>query len=109
MLVPAALFLLSKDDGSRIVNRDQRPPTIKTELQALRRSKTFRFTVLGYAGYAASVIGFSTFGPSIVVGCVEINHHFSAMTWPRWLRRAVRSRHRHAVEQVSRRWRGGVD
>jgi hypothetical protein len=29
------------------------------------------------------------------------------MTWPRWLRRAVRNRHRHAIEQVSRRWRGG--
>jgi len=28
------------------------------------------------------------------------------MTWPRWFRRAVRNRHRHA-EQVSRRWRGG--
>ena len=24
-----------------------------------------------------------------------------------WLRRAVRNRHRHAIEQVSRRWRGG--
>ena len=23
----------------------------------------------------------------------------SAMTWPRWLRRAVRNRHRHAIEQ----------
>ena len=38
--------------------------------------------------------------------CVEINQcvgcHFSAMTWPRWLRRAVRNRHRHAIEQVSR-------
>ena len=37
--------------------------------------------------------------------------HFSAMTrppWQRtWLRRAVRNRHRHAIEQVSRRWRGG--
>ena len=33
--------------------------------------------------------------------------HFSAMTWPRWLRRAVRSQHRHAIEQASRRWRGG--
>ena len=32
---------------------------------------------------------------------------FSAMTWPRWLRRAVRNRYRHAIEQVSRRWRGG--
>ena len=27
--------------------------------------------------------------------------------WPRWFRRAVRNRHRHAIEQVSRRWRGG--
>ena len=25
---------------------------------------------------------------------------------PRWLRRAVRNRHRHAIEQASRRWRG---
>ena len=29
------------------------------------------------------------------------------MTWPRWLRRAVRNRHRHAIEQASRRWREG--
>ena len=28
------------------------------------------------------------------------------MTWPRWLRRAVRNRHRHAIEQAPRRWRG---
>ena len=33
--------------------------------------------------------------------------HFSAMTQPRWLRRAVRKRHRHAIEQASRRWHGG--
>ena len=33
--------------------------------------------------------------------------HCSAMTWPRWFRRAVRNRHRHAIEQGSRRWRGG--
>ena len=33
--------------------------------------------------------------------------HFSVMTRPCWLRRAVRSRHRHAIEQASRRWRGG--
>ena len=32
---------------------------------------------------------------------------FSAMARPRWLRRAVRNRHRHAIEQASRRWRGG--
>ena len=35
--------------------------------------------------------------------------YFSAMTWPRWLHRAVRNRHRHAVEQASRRWRGVYD
>jgi hypothetical protein len=33
--------------------------------------------------------------------------HFSVMTRPCWLRRAVRNRHRHAVGQASRRWRGG--
>ena len=35
--------------------------------------------------------------------------HFSTMTRPSWLSRAVRNRHRHAVEQASRRWRGGHD
>ena len=29
------------------------------------------------------------------------------MTRPSWLRRAARDRHRHAIEQASRRWRGG--
>ena len=29
------------------------------------------------------------------------------MTRPCWLGRAVRNRHRHAIEQASRRWRGG--
>ena len=33
--------------------------------------------------------------------------HFSAMTRPCWPRRAARNRHRHAIEQASRRWRGG--
>ena len=32
--------------------------------------------------------------------------HFSAMTRPSWLGRAVRKRHRHAIEQASRRQRG---
>ena len=34
---------------------------------------------------------------------------FSAMAWPSWLGRAVRNRHRHAIEQAPRRWRGEVD
>ena len=57
-------------------------------------------------------------GCQLVIVCVEINQcvgcannsslsHFSAMTWPSWLGRAVRNRHRHAIEQVSCRWRGG--
>ena len=33
--------------------------------------------------------------------------HFPAMPRPCWLRRAVRNRHHHAIEQASRRWRGG--
>ena len=33
--------------------------------------------------------------------------HFSALTRPSWLGRAVRNRHRHAIEQAARRWRGG--
>ena len=32
---------------------------------------------------------------------------FSATTRPSWLGRAVRNSHRRAVEQASRRWRGG--
>jgi len=34
--------------------------------------------------------------------CVEINQCVGC-----WLRRAVRDRHRHAIEQASRRWREG--
>ena len=50
--------------------------------------------------------------PVRVVGsCVEINQcvgcSFSSMTRPCRLRRAVTNRHRHAIEQASRRWRGG--
>ena len=30
----------------------------------------------------------------------------SGAAWPRWLHRAMRNRHRHAIEQASRRWRG---
>ena len=33
--------------------------------------------------------------------------HFSAITRPSWLGRAVRNEHHHAIEQASRRWRGG--
>ena len=36
--------------------------------------------------------------------CVEINQSGAR---PCWLRGAVRNRHRHAIEQASRRWRGG--
>ena len=39
----------------------------------------------------------------------RVHSYFSTMTRLCWLRRAVRNRHRHAVEQASRRWRGGHD
>ena len=35
--------------------------------------------------------------------------HFSAMPRSCWPRRAVRNRHRHAIEQAARRCRGGED
>ena len=35
--------------------------------------------------------------------CVEINQ---CVRCPSWLGRAVRNRHRHAIEHASRRWRG---
>ena len=40
----------------------------------------------------------------VVAACVEIKpvrRVLSAMALPRWFRRAVRNRHRHAIEQVS--------
>ena len=42
-------------------------------------------------------------------GCAEINQCVGCFSRarPRWLGRAVRNRHRHAIEQASRRWRGG--
>ena len=40
--------------------------------------------------------------------CVEVNQCVSAMTRPCWLRRAVRNRHRHAIEQAPRRWRANA-
>ena len=40
------------------------------------------------------------------VGCDSSLSHFSAMTRPSWLGRAMRNRHRHALELASRRWRG---
>ncbi len=56
---------------------------------------------------------FGAVGAGVVgaTGCVEINQcvgctdnsslsHFSAMTWPTWLGRAARIRHRHAIEQA---------
>ena len=44
---------------------------------------------------------------SVLKAVWKSTSHFSAMTRPCWLRRAVRNRHRHAIEQASRRWRGG--
>ena len=50
-----------------------------------------------------------TFAPAVAndATCVEINQCVgcTAMTRPSWLGRAARNRHRHAIEQASRRWR----
>ena len=41
------------------------------------------------------------------VGCFSSLSHFSALARPSWFGRAERNRHRHAIEQASRRWRAG--
>ena len=49
-------------------------------------------------------------GVDVVCDCVEINQCVGcpiSRRWPRWLGRATRNRHRHAIEQASCRWRGG--
>ena len=56
------------------------------------------------------IIDLYTCGPDLtVVACVEINQSVvcSAMARPSWLGRAVGNEHHHAIEQASRRWRGG--
>jgi len=77
MLPLAYLFYRSRDDGSRVVaarpsgvddDAETAPPTVKEELAAIVHTRTFAWVSLGYAGYTGAVIGFSTFGPSIVVG-----------------------------------------
>ena len=76
---------------------------------------------IGALTVVADLLGAIGSGTGILLAvtiCVEINRvsgapdnsslsHFAAMTWPCWLRRAARNRHRYAIEQASRRWRGG--
>ena len=78
-----------------------------------------RVAMLAAFGFPIAEHFHPLFGGNIdVPSCVEINQcvgctdnsslsHFSAMTRPSWLGRAARNRHRHAIEQTSRRWRGG--
>jgi len=65
--------------------------------------------ILWCACVAALAISVSTCVESTSVSRAPDNSsqsHFSVMTRPCWLRRAARNRHHHAMEQVSRRWRG---
>ena len=67
-----------------------------------RRARAARFGMLA---------GQDLFGVADATACVEINQCVgctSAMTRPSWLGRAVRNRHRHAIEQAPRRWTRAV-
>ena len=69
----------------------------------LGRTSPLTYQVLGHVKTIAT-IGFSV----VVFGCVETNQCVGCtMKRPSWLGRAARNRHRHAIEQASRRWRGG--
>ena len=77
---------------------------------------TFVSTTSGlFFGQAGALLGTGPLVPYLVGACVEINQtqwcdvrpgapdnsslsHFSAMTRPSWLCRAVRKRHHHAIE-----------
>jgi len=96
-MAPLALcFALSADDGSSAFEADEAdedddsvdldhfrgalgldpvpeaapppPPTLWAEVKLCFSQPCFVWVALGYAGYAGSIIGFSTFGPSILVG-----------------------------------------
>ena len=60
------------------------------------------------AGGKPGFVGITPARPADIVAldCVEINQCVGCMTLPSWLGRAVGNRHRHAVEQALRRWRG---
>ena len=59
------------------------------------------------AAFSAGVGGGGGGGVPVWKSTSASGAHFSAMTRPCWLRRVVTNRHRHAIEQVPRRWRGG--
>ena len=54
----------------------------------------------------ANGVAVCAFLPMTVIICVQINQCVGCSMRLCWLRRA-RNRHRHAIEQASRRWRGG--
>ena len=93
---------------------------------AEREFGTQQVAVVGVVVAVASALAHMAFGHShsgqlggsgVVSVCVETNQcvgcensslsHFAAVTRPSWFGRAARNRHRHAIEQASRRWRGG--
>ena len=80
-------------------------------LYAVQLAGTFQWTVRQHAlaeSFMASVaVWKSTSASGALTPDNSSLSRFSAMTRPSWLGRAVRNRHRHAIEQASRRWRGG--
>ena len=96
-LAGAALLALAAALLAAVAPRVQRAGGAKVLLAATsrRRAETWR-------QHVASCVEINQ-----CVGCTSSLSHFSATTRPSWLGRAARNRHRHAIEQVSRRWRGG--
>ena len=61
----------------------------------------------GFRGWCAGDLGSFSRHWQLIYGDELCGSQFSAMTRPCWLHRVVMDRQRHAIEQASRRWRGG--
>lgn len=85
----AFMFAVSKDDGSAAFaklpeDEDEsykEAPSLLQEARTCLRQPAFLATAVGYAGYAGSIIGFSTFAPSIAVGLGLYHSMASASLW----------------------------
>ena len=96
----------AKDYADTIANSDVQMDDVIAVIDS-----EFEYTDVGFSVGAVENKAGTNVKPSVEIDqCVGYNSsqgHFSVMTRPSWRGRAVRNRHRHAIEQASRRWRGG--
>ena len=98
------MYCFTDKEGARVTLRPEMTPSLARMVLNLTNLAT------GEVRAALPLKWFSTVWKSTSVSGAPENSslsHFSAMTRLIWLGRAATNRHRHAIEQASRRWRGG--